>query len=33
MRRPGDVIDGKKLDIVPGHIGANVTYLGFNNWA
>lgn len=33
LKKPGDIIEGKKIDIVPGHIPLGTSFQGKNNWS
>jgi hypothetical protein len=33
LKRPGDTVDGKKLDVVAGHISLATGLLGHKDWA
>lgn len=33
LKKPGDIVDGKKLEIVPGHIPLGADFQGKKNWS
>jgi len=33
MKKPGEVVDGRKITVLPGHIDEKETVNGIKNWA